>query len=111
MEYNNTLPDKNIIEPVDNSQLSYNDNEGVSNPVGEVTDKNTDTNRQYGSNEASALNNMHKPRGKSASTNVDNMNQSEDVINIQIPYNPNRPMEPELWDGNFQPILLHGLLE
>ena len=33
------------------------------------------------------------------------------VINIQFPYNPQVPTEPELWDSNFHPISLHGSIE
>ena len=33
------------------------------------------------------------------------------IINIQLPYNPNAPTEPKLWNGNFYPILLHESLE
>ena len=33
------------------------------------------------------------------------------VINIQLPYNPNAPMEPELWSGSFYPISLHGSIK
>jgi len=35
----------------------------------------------------------------------------EDVINIQLPYDPNAPMEPELWSRAFHPISLHGSIE
>jgi len=28
-----------------------------------------------------------------------------------LPYDPDYPIKPELWDGNFHPISLHGLLE
>ena len=35
----------------------------------------------------------------------------EDVINIQLPYNPNTPTDPELWSGTFHPISLHGSME
>ena len=35
----------------------------------------------------------------------------EDVINVQIPYDPNAPTEPELWSGSFHPISLHGSME
>ena len=35
----------------------------------------------------------------------------DDVINIQLPYDPNTPMEPELWSGSFNPISLHGSIE
>ena len=35
----------------------------------------------------------------------------DDVINIQLPYDPNTPTEPELWSGSFNPISLHGSME
>jgi len=31
----------------------------------------------------------------------------ESVINVQLPYNPNAPIEPESWSGLFHPISLH----
>ena len=33
------------------------------------------------------------------------------VINIQLSYNPNTPMEPKLWDRNFYPISLHSSIK
>jgi len=40
------------------------------------------------------------------------LNDNDDnVINIQLPYNPNAPTEPELWSGNFHPISLHSSIE
>jgi len=38
-------------------------------------------------------------------------NEDNNVINIQLPYNPHAPTEPELWDGSFHPISLHGSIE
>jgi len=35
----------------------------------------------------------------------------DNVINIQLPYDPNTPTEPELWSGNFHLISLHGSIE
>ena len=35
----------------------------------------------------------------------------EEVINIQLPYDPHAPTEPELWSGSFHPISLHGSIE
>jgi len=35
----------------------------------------------------------------------------DDIINIQLPYNPNAPTEPELWSGSSNPISLHGSME
>jgi len=33
------------------------------------------------------------------------------VINIPLPYNPNTLTEPDLWDGSFHSISLHGSME
>ena len=38
-------------------------------------------------------------------------NEDENVINIQLPYDPNAPTEPNLWSGNFHPISLHSSIE
>jgi len=34
-----------------------------------------------------------------------------DIINIQLPYNLDWPVEPDLWDGNFSYVFLYGSLE
>jgi len=33
------------------------------------------------------------------------------VINISLPYDPNAPKKPNLWDSSFHPILLHDSME
>ena len=33
------------------------------------------------------------------------------VINIQLLYDPNAPMKPNLWDGNFHSISLHSSIK
>ena len=35
----------------------------------------------------------------------------DNVINIQIAYDPNTPTEPKLWSGNFQSISLYGSIK
>ena len=35
----------------------------------------------------------------------------DDAINIQLPYDPQAPTEPELWSGSFHPISLHGSIK
>ena len=35
----------------------------------------------------------------------------EEVINIQLLYDPQTPTEPKLWSGSFHPISLHGSIE
>jgi len=37
--------------------------------------------------------------------------KDEAVINIQLPYDPHVPTEPELWNGNFHPISLYRSIE
>ena len=38
-------------------------------------------------------------------------NDNDNVINIQLLYDPNSLTKPELWSGNFHPISLHGSIE
>ena len=38
-------------------------------------------------------------------------NDDDNVINIQLSYDPNVPTEPKLWSGNFHPISLYGSIE
>jgi len=35
----------------------------------------------------------------------------ESIINIQLPYDPHAPMEPDLWSGSFHSISLHGSIK
>jgi len=35
----------------------------------------------------------------------------DNVINIQLPYDPQAPTEPKLWSGSFHPISLHSSIE
>ena len=69
---------------------------------------------QNGNNEASPIQlecaghtipNKLKSCATATSENDDN------VINIQLPYNPNTSTEPELWSDNFHPISLHGSIK
>ena len=39
------------------------------------------------------------------------VHHEDDVINIQLPYDPQALTEPELWSGSFHPISLHGSIE
>jgi len=38
-------------------------------------------------------------------------NDESTFINILLPYNPNAPMDPEIWNGNLHSISLHSLIE
>jgi len=37
--------------------------------------------------------------------------ENDNVINIQLSYDPQISIELELWNGNFHPILLYGFIE
>ena len=38
-------------------------------------------------------------------------NDENPFINIQLPYDPNAPTDPEIWNGRFHPIFLHRSIE
>jgi len=38
-------------------------------------------------------------------------NNESTFINIPLPYDPNVPTDPEIWNSNFHPIFLHGSIE
>ena len=52
-----------------------------------------------------------RPLGGNNEANPTHGQHEENVINVQIPYDPNAPTEPELWSGSFHPISLHGSME
>jgi len=87
MEINNDLPDDDFKKPVDSSQLSYKDKSQQENCVSKMTDLELPSSLQHTSNKASALNTLNTPC-------VDD--NSDNIINIQILYNPDSPTEPEL---------------
>ena len=51
---------------------------------------------------------LHNVNNEATSTHA---RHEDDVINIQLPYDPNAPTEPQLWSGSFHPISLHGSME
>ena len=52
-----------------------------------------------------------RPLGGNNEAKSTHVQHEDDNINIQIPYNPNAPMEPELWSRLFHPISLHRSIE
>ena len=85
---------------------------GGSNLISEAANPGPTRKSQYVQHHILAFNKAPKPRGKSATINNTNMNLSqEDVINIQLPYNPNQPTEKDLQDSNFQTISLYSSLK
>ena len=51
---------------------------------------------------------LHNVNNETTTTHA---RHEDDIINIQLPYDPNAPMEPELWSGTFNPISLHSSME
>jgi len=43
--------------------------------------------------------------------NITSTHVNDAVINIQLQYDLNTPIEPDLWDGSFHPISLHSSIE
>jgi len=78
MVIQNDLPDEELREPIDCSQLSYDNNCQETSCVNIVVDPVIPQGPQHVSNEALALNISSFPC-------VDD----DDIINIQLPYNPN----------------------
>ena len=54
---------------------------------------------------------MSQQRGSNMNPNMTPTYGDDRRYNISLLYNLNGPTEPELWDGNFHPISLHGSIE
>ena len=53
---------------------------------------------------------LTSPQG-STTHNDENYNDENSFINIQLPYDPNAPTDPEIWNGGFHLISLHGSIK
>jgi len=89
IEINNNLLNKEFTEPIDSSQLSYDNSNEQGNPISEATNNSTTTRKQCGTNKTLALNKTPKPQDKDTMNNDSNTSSQDDVINIQILYDPN----------------------
>jgi len=59
---------------------------------------------------ANILNNTRSPDVSNEATPPNGLHE-DNIINVQLPYNPQAPTEPELWSGSFHPVSLHGSIE
>jgi len=91
------LNSKPTIEGNDNEQLelSYETEQEKAMRISKATIQQDNTRPQASNNEATPSHVIHK----------------DEVINIQLLYNPQAPTEPKLWSGSFYPISLHGSIE
>jgi len=104
-DFNNTSP-----------ALSYEDKQERAIHVSKVADLQINTRPQCDSlNVANStsqrvLNEDHQSNTGNKATQATTSHEDE-VINIQLSYDPQAPTEPELWSGLFHPISLHGSIE
>jgi len=76
-------------------ELSYKTEQEKDMRIGKVTNQQDTSRPPAVNNEATPSHGTHE----------------EDVINIQLPYDPHASTEPELWSGSFHPISLHRSIE
>ena len=101
MEHNNSLNDNS-------SRLSYETYQEQAIHVSKMADSFNNILNKCVPIECPTLSPSH---GQTTHPALGSLHVEDIVININLPYNPNASMEPELWDRNFYSILLHGLME
>ena len=104
--------DIDIDWPTDFPALSYEEEQEKETCLRQVTETTTNTRPQGGTNKTSSCQVNHgdcMPNNRTRSQTYGD--DDDNVINIQLPYNPNVSTEPDLWSGSFHPISLHGSME
>ena len=89
-----------VVPPINQTsnhhlELSYESEQEKALRLGKATNLPVNTRPPTTNNEATPAHVAHE----------------EDVINIQLPYDPDAPTEPKLWSGSFHPISLHGSIK
>ena len=98
--------------PTEYPALSYEEEQEKELHLRKVAETTNNMRPQGGNNETSSIQVKH-----SGHIPIDRTcgqapcDDDNNIINIQLPYDPNVPMEPELWSGNFHPISLHGSIK
>jgi len=111
MKLNNGM-DIDSDPPVESSTLFYKDERDKEIHLRKTAETTNNMRLQSGNNEASTTLTNHGNHISLDNVQVQSPCVDDDnVINIQLPYDPNSPTEPDLWSGNFQSISLHGLVE
>ena len=107
MERNNSL-NEDIEMDEDSPGLSYETHQEQAIHVSKVADPSNNTLNKCVPIECPTSSPSHGQTTHSASgsPHVEDM-----IININLLYDPNAPMEPKLWDGNFHLISLHSSME
>ena len=111
MEMNNGM-DIDSDTPVETPALSYEEERDKAIHLSKAAETTNNTRLQNGNNEASTTltnqgNYVSAGNCQAQPPHV----EDDDVINIQIPYDPNGATEPDLWSGSFHPVSLHSSIE
>ena len=93
---NNMVKDDKVA-PSGSSQLEYTTSKSQSIQVSKATDHTFNMELQHVESIPPVLNN--------------NAANDNNMFNIQLNYDINQALDSELWDSNFQAILLYGLIE
>ena len=93
MTTNNANNDDNLVNA--SLELFYKIEQEKAFCVSKVADQQNTTRTMGDNNKASITHGIHE----------------ESIINIQLPYDPQAPTEPDLWNSSFHPISLHGSIE
>ena len=111
MELNNGI-DIDSDLPVESPVLSYEEEREKEICLRKVAETTNNIRLQSINNEAFSTQANHDNHISTDNMNVQTPCVGDDnIINIQLPYDPNGPTEPDLWSGNFQSISLHGSVE
>ena len=98
--------------PVESPALSYETEQEKVLCLSKATETTSNMRPQGGNNETSSIQANH---GGHVSFNKTcgeaPCDDNNNAINIQIPYDPNAPIEPELWSRNFHSISLHSSIK
>ena len=97
--------------PIESPTLSYEEEQKKELHLRKAAETTNNTRPQDGNNKVSSIQvnqGSHVPTDKICGQAPYN---DDDNINIQILYDLNAPMEPELWSENFHPISLHNSIE
>jgi len=107
IEYNNSLNEDIKIDE-DSPRLFYKTYQEQAIHVSKAANPSNNTLNKHVPIKCSTLS---LPHGQTVHPTSGSPHVKDMVININLPYDPNAPMEPKLWDGNFHPISLHGSME
>ena len=111
MEMNNGI-DIDSDQLIEFPMLSYEEERKKEFHLRKMAETTNNTGPQDGNNKAFSIQANHGNHVPSDSTRIQTPCVDDDnIINIQLPYDPNGPTEPDLWSGNFQSISLHGSVE